>query len=630
MIKILFPALLVVTALRMGTASAAVPTGILSNQGKLKPVVALANSSSEKVVKTFAGDADSGPVYEVQPGPEKVSAKVVALLGEEYDFPGINADTKVALRLGDFSFEGTLGEAGIRKLQATGNATFMLSMQVPLLDADGGAKLDAEGNELFSVLKLGTLFWAWSSASKTVTVTLAAVIPGGGLADAAGVTGIATAQFGGLGQQISQGGERRFANQPVGVSVKFGGSEGTRNAFVTGVTRTRLVKVPGAEAPHLTTSVVLAGGADTRGPQLAVRMPTKVSDVLGRVPVPIFATLLDRPAPSGYSTPDELGWEVPEVGVYVNQIPGEGVEPDLALAYRDARGNALAEGAPFLSPKGAGSLAGQVTLAGGTQTLRFVAVDSEGNTATVVKNIVISNVPQSFIQVNGGTLPDSSPLGAVSVDPFHIGTYEVRWGEFQAVRTWAAANGYDIGTAGAGVGANYPVTDVNWYTALKWCNARSEMEGRVPVYWVGGAVYRTENQVPTVNATANGYRLPSEKEWEWAARGGGQTNGYTFSGGNDWNAVGWFAGNSGRTIHVVGTKRANELGTYDMTGNVFEWCFDDYDGSGAYRVFRGGSWNSSEHFWVGFRNVLLVPTLSSGPIVSNNYIGFRLALSLVP
>jgi formylglycine-generating enzyme required for sulfatase activity len=259
-----------------------------------------------------------------------------------------------------------------------------------------------------------------------------------------------------------------------------------------------------------------------------------------------------------------------------------------------------------------------------------VAVDSEGNTATVVKNIVISNVPQSFIQVNGGTLPDSSPLGAVSVDPFHIGTYEVRWGEFQAVRTWAAANGYDIGTAGAGVGANYPVTDVNWYTALKWCNARSEMEGRVAVYWVGGAVYRTENQVPTVNATANGYRLPSEKEWEWAARGGTQTNGYTFSGGNDWNAVGWFAGNSGRAIHVVGTKRANELGTYDMTGNVFEWCFDDYDGSGAYRVVRGGSWKSSEHFWVGFRNVLLVPTLSNGPIVSNNYIGFRLALSLVP
>ncbi len=626
--KKLLPSLCLLLLASVGPAFAAAPSGILANQGKLKPVVTVANSYSEKVVKTFAGDADTGPVYELQPNAEKVAAKVVALMGD-FDFSKITADTEVAFAVGDFTFRAMLGEAGTKTIAATGNALFSFNVQVPVLDVDGNAKLDKDGNETFTVVKIGTLSWAWSASAKTVTVTLAVVIPGGGIADAAGVTGIASVQFGALGVEVPQGGERRFANCPVPVGMQFGSVAGSRDAFVGGVTRTRLVKMAGAEAPQVTTSVVLAGGADTRGPQLTVRAPAKVGD--GET-APLFAVLVDRVAPSGYSTPGALGYEAPEVAVYVNKTPAVGVDADFTLRYSDSRGNALVEGVVVLNGKGTGYLAGETgALSGSTQTLRFVATDSEGNTTTVVKSVVVvagsggtSGPPVGFVKVDGGTLPSSSDLGAVEVSTFYIGKYEVQWGEFQAVRTWAASNGYDIGNVGAGSGSTYPVTDVSWYQAVKWCNARSQKEGKTPVYTVGGAVYRTGDQEPVVNASANGCRLPSEKEWEWAARGGTQTHGYAYSGSNDVNVVAWYGSNSGSATHLVGTKAANELGTYDMSGNVWEWCFDDYDGSGTARVIRGGSgYDNAENCAVGSRYY-------NAPTRSDNFVGCRLALSSVP
>ena len=179
-----------------------------------------------------------------------------------------------------------------------------------------------------------------------------------------------------------------------------------------------------------------------------------------------------------------------------------------------------------------------------------------------------------FIEVEAGSLPPSSWAGAQAVHTFHLAKTEVTWAQFQEVRTWAAANGYDIGNVGAGTGPNRPVTNVNWYQALKWCNAWSEKEGLTPVYKTDGAVYRCGDVVPTVDATANGYRLPSEKEWEFAARGGVQTNGYKFSGSNDIGEVAWYWRNGGNISKDVATKQANELGLHDMSGNVFEWCFD--------------------------------------------------------
>jgi formylglycine-generating enzyme required for sulfatase activity len=238
-------------------------------------------------------------------------------------------------------------------------------------------------------------------------------------------------------------------------------------------------------------------------------------------------------------------------------------------------------------------------------------------------------MPANFCRVEGGKLPASSQLGAVDVSTFYIGKYPVRWSEFVEVRSWASAHGYDIGQAGAGVGYNYPVTEVNWYEALKWCNARSEMESKTPVYKKANRdVYRTGEEIPVVNVSAKGYRLPSEKEWEWAARGGTKTHGYTYSGSEDINEVAWYQDNANNETHVVGTKAANELGIHDMSGNVSEWCFDDYDGLGWFRVFRGGSWILfAEYCEVGCRDYW---SFEEGPSALVPYIGFRLALSSVP
>ena len=149
------------------------------------------------------------------------------------------------------------------------------------------------------------------------------------------------------------------------------------------------------------------------------------------------------------------------------------------------------------------------------------------------------------------------------------------------------------------------------------------MEGLTPVYTVGGAVYRSGESVPTVKV-GTGYRLPRDGEWEWAARGGVKGNRYEYSGSYDLGEVGWYGENSGGKTHEVGTKKGNELGIYDMSGNVWEWCFDQWGSTGASRVMRGGSWgNHASGARVALRSY-------TDPSYSNNYIGFRVARSSVP
>jgi formylglycine-generating enzyme required for sulfatase activity len=209
-----------------------------------------------------------------------------------------------------------------------------------------------------------------------------------------------------------------------------------------------------------------------------------------------------------------------------------------------------------------------------------------------------------MVTVQGGTMPSSSQLAGQSVATFAIAKYEVTWDEWQTVRTYAVAHGYsDLAGIGAGSAGDHPVRAVNWYDVVQWCNAKSEMEGLAPVYQVGGVTYKTGESDPTIVAGANGYRLPSEAEWEWAARGGVSTHGYTYSGGNDMNAVGWYYENSAGAAVILydsrgtwpaGQKQPNELGLYDMSGNVWEWCFDSLyldSGGGWLRSIRGGGWH---------------------------------------
>jgi sulfatase modifying factor 1 len=247
------------------------------------------------------------------------------------------------------------------------------------------------------------------------------------------------------------------------------------------------------------------------------------------------------------------------------------------------------------------------------------------STANIIGFRVAFNMEQ-MVLVSGGTLPASSALGAVSVNTFSIGKTEVTWADWKAVRDWAVANGYtDLADVGYGYGDNYPVTHVTWYDVVKWCNARSEMEGKMPVYTVNGTVFRNGNSIPEVNLLANGYRLPSESEWEFAARGGLKSRGYTYSGSNNLAEVAWYISNSatdsGYTIHEVGKKMPNELGIYDMSGNVFEWTFDAW---GTNRVVRGGNWgDDGEYSAVARRHF-------AAPLFKDNDPTFRVAFSAAP
>ena len=261
-------------------------------------------------------------------------------------------------------------------------------------------------------------------------------------------------------------------------------------------------------------------------------------------------------------------------------------------------------------------------------TAQFARTSSEERKPQEIKPIFSirahSNLSE-MVDVQGGTLRQGSELAGQVVDSFQIGKYEVTWGLWKEVRDWAAANrkGYDLADVGEtyprGSGDSFPVAFVSWYDALKWCNARSEKEELTPVYQASGANYKTGEMVPLVNNAANGYRLPIEKEWEWAARGGVSSKGYTYSGSNDVEAVAWTFENSKTGTQPVGAKEANELGIHDMSGNVFEWCWDQIN---ANRRLRGGSYYfGAERSTIAVRDGLN-PDGRYGPF------GFRVARNL--
>ncbi len=255
----------------------------------------------------------------------------------------------------------------------------------------------------------------------------------------------------------------------------------------------------------------------------------------------------------------------------------------------------------------------------------IVISDKQINTKKIVLEKGI-NVPKGFVYVEGGTFimggfstdakGDEYPEHEVTVSSFFIGKYELTVGEFRKFVTetnyvttaeyfksamvwiddWTKKDDANWKNPYYEQTDKYPVSCMSWTDAVAYCNWRSRNEGLTPCY--------SETSVDAVcDLNADGYRLPTESEWEFAAKGGVKSKKFDFIGGNTCDEVAWFKQNSENRSHEVGGKTANELGIFDMAGNVSEWCWDWYDNYEAgksvnpkgpaptyYKVLRGGGW----------------------------------------
>ncbi len=264
------------------------------------------------------------------------------------------------------------------------------------------------------------------------------------------------------------------------------------------------------------------------------------------------------------------------------------------------------------------------------------------------------SVPEGFVSVPGATFNGTTAITGsevfisertITIPNLLVCDHEVTQGEYEQYCSYDRSQP----SSTYGDGNNYPAYYVSWYDAITYCNKRSLAENLTPCYTVSGVDFSSDVTVPssidntwdavTCNFSANGYRLPTEAEWEYLARGGNLTNsGQTlYSGSNEIGDVAWYtvnAENVGRSspdygTHQIKTKNPNGKNLYDMSGNVWEWCWDwcgsisaSTDSAGASsdsscRVYRGGSWSHGASICsVAYRN-------SYYPYDHRDTIGFR-------
>jgi formylglycine-generating enzyme required for sulfatase activity len=274
-------------------------------------------------------------------------------------------------------------------------------------------------------------------------------------------------------------------------------------------------------------------------------------------------------------------------------------------------------------------------LPGGTNWMDYIKIPTANdvNTNLLVdcnSSFILTLIPSGSFTM-GDTLDgtaNASPTN-VTVSAFYMDVNLVSYSQWQGVYNWATSHGYGFVNAGAGKATNHPVQTVDWYDVVKWCNARSQQAGLTPVYYTDAGltqVYTNGEVTVYVNWTAKGYRLPTEAEWERAARGGlcgqrfpwgntisesqanykGDTNSYSYDlGPNGYNTN--YATGVLPYTSPVGSFASNGYGLNDMAGNVRAWCWDWYGtpygqpttnnptgpGTESRRVQRGGNWGQS-------------------------------------
>lgn len=286
-----------------------------------------------------------------------------------------------------------------------------------------------------------------------------------------------------------------------------------------------------------------------------------------------------------------------------------------ATMYIDNNINGTASGSRFLKT---GLHTVRLTSEGYESLTETIQVNSESRSFSFTMKktenqlpIVIQNLINNMVRVEGGKFTmgatseqghdyylDEKPAHVVTVTSFYIGRYEVTQEEWQAVMGNNPSNSK---------GAKRPVENVSWNDCQEFISRLNNMTGKK-------------------------FRLPTEAEWEFAARGGNKRIGFKYAGSNNPGRVAWYDDNSDNGSHDVGQKSSNELGLYDMSGNVWEWCQDTYSSyesdsqlessnssSTSDRVYRGGCWYSVE----GYCRVSCRSAIS--PVNSDNRLGLRLA-----